>query len=160
MLLALTSPNNYFFQKNHFKREWLYKISLCSHYLLSSQMRFPLWLLHKILPPVLHPASIYLLKVNNKSTRIRCEICSKLTIKTPEQRQWRRSSVFIVNFEYILHLLLAFLFLNLNISLPAGNDIFEQSYLFLQLLWFAKLNLSFYPIKIITRDDGAFCENS
>ena len=30
-----------------------------------------------------------------------CEICSKLTIKTPEQRHWRRSSVFVVNFEQI-----------------------------------------------------------
>ena len=30
-----------------------------------------------------------------------CEICSKLTIKTPERRQRRRSGVFIVNFEYI-----------------------------------------------------------
>ena len=28
---------------------------------------------------------IYLLKVNNRNTRTRCEICSKLTIKTPEQ---------------------------------------------------------------------------
>ena len=25
----------------------------------------------------------------------------KLTIKTPERRQWRRSGVFIVNFEHI-----------------------------------------------------------
>ena len=33
-----------------------------------------------------HPA-FYLLKVNNRSTRTRCEICSKLTIKTPERRQ-------------------------------------------------------------------------
>ena len=32
-----------------------------------------------------------------------CEICSKLTIKTLEQRQWRRSAVFIVNFELISH---------------------------------------------------------
>ena len=30
------------------------------------------------------PAGIYLLKVNNRNTRLRCEICSKL-IKTPEQ---------------------------------------------------------------------------
>ena len=30
------------------------------------------------------PASIYLLKVNNRNTRKKCEICSKLTIKTPE----------------------------------------------------------------------------
>ena len=27
-------------------------------------------------------------KVNNRNTRTRCEICSKLTIKTPERRQW------------------------------------------------------------------------
>ena len=30
----------------------------------------------------------YLLKVNNRNTRTRCEICSKLTIKTPERRKW------------------------------------------------------------------------
>ena len=30
------------------------------------------------------------------------EVCSKLTIKTPERGHWRRSRVFIVNFEHIL----------------------------------------------------------
>ena len=44
---------------------------------------------------------IYLLKVNNRDTRARCEICSKLTIKTQERHYWRRSGVFIVNFEHI-----------------------------------------------------------
>ena len=34
-----------------------------------------------------NPAGNYMFKVNNKNTRKRCEICSKLTIKTPEQRQ-------------------------------------------------------------------------
>ena len=34
----------------------------------------------------IYPAGIYLLKVNNRNTRTRCEICSKLTIKTPERR--------------------------------------------------------------------------
>ena len=33
------------------------------------------------------PVGICLLKVNNKNTRTRCEICSKLTRKIPEQRQ-------------------------------------------------------------------------
>ena len=33
-----------------------------------------------------------------------CEICSKLTIKTPEQRQWPLSGGFIVNFEQILQI--------------------------------------------------------
>ena len=40
---------------------------------------------HVILSTV--PAGIYLLKVNNRNTRARCEICSKLTIKAPERRQ-------------------------------------------------------------------------
>ena len=50
-------------------------------------------------------------KVKNSNTRARCEICSKLTIKTPKRRQWRRYGVFIVNFEHISHLVLLFLFL-------------------------------------------------
>ena len=33
--------------------------------------------------PIHHPAGIYLFKVNNRNTRARCEICLKLTIKTP-----------------------------------------------------------------------------
>ena len=33
-----------------------------------------------------NPAGIYLFKVNNRNTRTRCEICSKLIIKTPERR--------------------------------------------------------------------------
>ena len=39
-----------------------------------------------------YPAGIYLLKVNDRNTRTRCEICSKLTIKTPERRHWRQFS--------------------------------------------------------------------
>ena len=35
----------------------------------------------------LKPAGIYLLKVNNKNNRTRCEICSKLTRQIPERRQ-------------------------------------------------------------------------
>ena len=31
------------------------------------------------------PIDNYMLKVNNRNTRTRCEICSKLTIKTLEQ---------------------------------------------------------------------------
>ena len=33
------------------------------------------------------PAGIYLLKVNDRNTRTRWELCSKLTIKTPERGQ-------------------------------------------------------------------------
>ena len=81
------------------------------------------------------PAGIYLLKVNNRNTRTRCEISSELTIKTPERRQadmfkvnnrntrtrcaicskltiktaeLRQASFFIVNSEHISHLVLVF----------------------------------------------------
>ena len=52
----------------------------------------------------LHPVSNCIFKVNNRDTRTKCEICSKLTIKTPERRYWRRSGVFIVNCEHVSHL--------------------------------------------------------
>ena len=44
------------------------------------------------------PAGNYLLKVNNRNTRKRCEICSELTIKIPEH----------------IHLVLVLLLLTLN----------------------------------------------
>ena len=31
------------------------------------------------------PVGIYVVKVNNRNTRTRCEMCSKLTVKTQEQ---------------------------------------------------------------------------
>ena len=60
------------------------------------------------------PIRNYMFKVNNRNTRTRCEICSKLTMKTPEQRYWHHSGVFIVNFDHISHLVLVFLLLTLN----------------------------------------------
>ena len=47
------------------------------------------------------PAGIYMFKVNNRNTRTKCEICSKLT---PE-----RPGVVIDNFEHISHLVLVLL---------------------------------------------------
>ena len=60
------------------------------------------------------PASNFLFKFNNSNTRKRCEICSKLTIKTPKWRQWGHFGVFIVNFEHISYLFLVSLLLTLN----------------------------------------------
>ena len=58
-----------------------------------------------------YPANIYLFKVNNRNTRKRYEISSKLIIKAPERRHWLYcqlwtfftpfSSVSIVEFEQI-----------------------------------------------------------
>ena len=48
------------------------------------------------------------------NTRTSFEICPKLTIKTPERCQWRRSGVFIVSFQHISKLVLVFLLLTFN----------------------------------------------
>ena len=58
------------------------------------------------------PTNKWILKFNNRNTRRRCEICSKLTIKY-------RFVIFIVNFEHISHSFLVFLSLTLNMSVLA-----------------------------------------
>ena len=71
----------------------------------------------------MYPAGNYMLKINNRNTRTRCVICSKLTIKTPEQYQWCRSGFFIGNFEHISRLILLFLLLTLNRQMPTVYDV-------------------------------------
>ena len=44
----------------------------------------------------IYTANIYLLKVNNRNTRKRCEICSKLAINISERCHWRRSGVLLL----------------------------------------------------------------
>ena len=46
-------------------------------------------------------AGIFLFKVNNGNTKTKYEICSKLASSTPEGHHWRRSDVFLANFEQI-----------------------------------------------------------
>ena len=62
------------------------------------------------------PANIYLFKVNNRNTRKRCEISSKLTTKTHQ--------CFIVNFEHTSYLFLVFLWFNCNRQMSAGSLLF------------------------------------
>ena len=74
-----------------------------------------------------NPDGIYLFKVNNEDNRTMCQICSKLTITTTERYSWRRSSVFIVNFEQILHIVLAFLLLTFNmLGRPRWTSFFQR----------------------------------
>ena len=61
-----------------------------------------------------YPVGIYSFKVNNGNTRTMCENCSNSTVKTPEQRHFCRSGVFIVNVEQISHILMVFPLLTLN----------------------------------------------
>ena len=93
--------------KSHFFRQTLH-LRKYSKYLCTI---IPWW---KKKTKKTHPAGIYLLKVNDRNSRTRCKICSNLTIKIPERRQWYRSGIFIVNFEHISHLALVFLLLTLN----------------------------------------------
>ena len=90
-----------------------------------------------------NPASSYMFKVNNRNTGTRCEICSKLTIKTPKRRYWRRFGVFIVNFKHISHLVLVFLLLILSRKMPAGkqhseSDNMVEYYISMQINFFEK----------------------
>ena len=60
---------------------------------------------------------INMFKFNKKNTGTRCEICSKLTIKTPERSQF---AISIFNSEHILHLVLVLLKLVLNKQMLVG----------------------------------------
>ena len=68
-----------------------------------------LWLLKFVQKIWKNPASIYLLRVSHTNTRIKCEICSKLT--KHENKVSEANLVFIVNFQHISHLSLMFLIL-------------------------------------------------
>ena len=98
----------------HLWAEWIYHSHIQNFDLLMPQNLFQKLGISHYISLCIFPANIYLLKGNNRNTRKRCEICSKLTIKTQERRHWRRSGIFIVNFEHILHLFLVFLLLTLN----------------------------------------------
>ena len=60
---------------------------------------------------------INIFKVNKENTGTRCEICSKLTIKTPEKCQF---AISIFKCEHILQLVLVLLKLTLNKQILVG----------------------------------------
>ena len=64
-----------------------------------------------------------MLNINNRNNSTRSEICSKLTLKTPEPHHWRRSGVFFVNFEHISHLVSVFLE---QVNVGYGREEFSQ----------------------------------
>ena len=58
-----------------------------------------------------------------------CEIYSKSTIKTPERRHWCCSGVFVVKSEQISYIVLVFLLLTFNKSIPTekGGHTYQHS---------------------------------
>ena len=99
-----------------------------------------------------NPANVYLLKVNNRNTIKRCKVRSKLTIKTPEQRQW----LVLVSF---LFFLLLFLLLTLNKSMLAGNR-WTYWAIFIEIINI--FSVSFRGVFRTPSDSygGVFCKNS
>ena len=73
---------------------------------VESHQKVGLKKLHKEKRKEQSPVGNYMLEVNNRNTRTRCEICLKFTINTPERCHWCRSVVFIDNFEHISQLVL------------------------------------------------------
>ena len=61
-------------------------------------------------------------KLTIEALEQRCEICSKLTIKTPKRHQWRHFGVFIVNFENISHLCSSFAMVNFEYVITGWDD--------------------------------------
>ena len=57
----------------------------------TDQKKLRIWTLftHCVLNVTCNQNDNYLLKVNKRKTRTRCEICSMLVINTSEQQQWR-----------------------------------------------------------------------
>ena len=61
------------------------------------------------------------LKINNRNTRKRYKIFSKLTTKTPDRTM--SVAAFNVNFEHVSHLFLLFLLLTLSMHLSVGVSV-------------------------------------
>ena len=57
-----------------------------------------------VILPDYHIIGNYMFKVSNVNTRTRCELCSKLTLKIPEQRQWCAHSLHLVVVGFLLTL--------------------------------------------------------
>ena len=71
------------------------------------------------------PAGNCMFKVHNKNSRTRGEICSKLTIKTPERCHQRHFGVLLLTFN-IFHTLFYCFFINFEQANAAGLLLFEM----------------------------------
>ena len=114
-VFQLTSENAFFFLNLSYVTNLFLYSSKTGNLIFSEIERHPWYEMGWLFAFYGHnPAGIYLLKANNRHNRTKCEIYEKLTIKTSERRQWLRSYIFIVNFEHILHFVLVFLLVTLN----------------------------------------------
>ena len=72
----------------------------------------------------IYQAGNYMFKVNNRNSRTRCELCSKLTIKIPERRHDVVLVSLLITLKHISHLVLVFILnivhITLNVQLSAA----------------------------------------
>ena len=103
--------------------EWYSEKIYCNRLFISSYQTILISILILQLPSQqLH------VQVNNRNTTTRCELCLQLTKKTPEQSNWCRSGVFIVNFKHISCLVLVLLLFTLSRLMPAGFELVQIPY--------------------------------
>ena len=104
--IATNKSHYLFLQKSSFINVWqVLKTHLC--YSISSLLNLETFIM-TFIKWLCNPVNIYLFKVNNRETTKRCEICSKLTIKTPD--------VTFVTFEQTSHLFLFLVSLLLTLN--------------------------------------------
>ena len=84
-------------------RSYFESIEITEELLSTSQQILEKGFIKKKIPSKHLLVQIYKQQQKKKDTRKKCKVCSKSTMKTTEQR---RSGVFIVDFEHILHLFL------------------------------------------------------
>ena len=65
---------------------------------------------------VTNPAGINMFKVNNRNTIIRCEICSKPTIKTVERRRQKEDSEAAIHLRLIRMMLMTSSYFHLTVK--------------------------------------------
>ena len=101
-----------------------------------------------------NPAGIDVLNSSNRNIITIFEICSKLTKKTPERRQWRHSGVFIVNLHrfHVLHWVFPFLTSKYRLkSIVSANYIYKRIVGKLRTVhfWILLLLLTLYKFRIL-----------
>ena len=106
------------------------------------------------------PSNIYPFKVKKKN-RKRCEVCSKLKLKKAEQRYWRSSGDFIVNFQHIwllflVLLLLIFELVNVCWDMSWEWEIWENYHTFVPLVPRPPKNI-LKPCKGVRKNILEFC---
>ena len=88
-----------------------------------------------------------------RNTKTTCEVCSKLTVETPERRQGHRSGVFIFNLEQISFIILLFSVVNFEqVKADWNSDVLQVILLSSSYDYSLKINIKYSKIFKIAFD--------